>query len=440
VRRFVSVEAPVVALLHVTVVDGTGAPPQRDRTVLLEGNRIAAVGPADEVRIPSGARELDLQGHTVIPGIVGMHDHTDYTGVRTRVALIHTAPRMYLGSGVTTIRTAGSLSPFAEVNLRRDVDAGRVPGPRIHISGPRLSVGGSHFTPETPEDVRRYVAFWEAEGARWLKAHSQVRRADLAAAVEEAHRRGMKMTGHLCSVTAREAAELGIDNLEHGLYVMSDFVPDKEPDVCPQGQSRSLVDLDIQGPEAQDLIRTLVDRGVAITSTLAVIEQLVPGRPVEDRTLDVMSPDVRAAFLERRRSLEAMADRSPMPAIFPKVLEFERAFVDAGGLLAAGVDPTGNGGALPGFGDQRNFELLIEAGFSPLEALRIMTLNGAILLGDGDQLGSVEPGKLADLVVIDGDPIENPAEIRNVTLVFKDGVGYDAPELINSVRGEVGAR
>src|SRR5690606_23867257 len=121
-------------------------------------------------------------------------------------------------------------------------------------------------------------------------------------------------------------------------------------------------------------------------------------------------------------------------------MEYERAFVAAGGLLAAGVDPTGNGGALPGFGDQRNFELLVEAGFSPVEAIQIMTLNGAKVLGVDGELGSVEAGKLADLVVIRGDPVANPAEIRNVTVVFKDGVGFDSPSLIESVKETVGVR
>jgi hypothetical protein len=129
-----------------------------------------------------------------------------------------------------------------------------------------------------------------------------------------------------------------------------------------------------------------------------------------------------------------------MPAVFRNAQAFELAFVRAGGLLGAGVDPTGNGGALPGFGDQRNYELLIEGGFTPVEAIQIMSLNGARILGNDDELGSVEAGKVADLVVIDGDPVARPEEIRNVVTVFKDGVGYDAVRLIESVDGMVGVR
>ena len=126
--------------------------------------------------------------------------------------------------------------------------------------------------------------------------------------------------------------------------------------------------------------------------------------------------------------------------VWKNALAFEKAFADAGGLLVAGVDPTGNGGAIPGFGDQRNFELLIEAGFTPEKAIEIMTANGAKVLGEFDRLGSVSPGKRADLVAIQGDPVSNPADIRNVRIVFKDGVGYHAANLLDSVRESVGAR
>jgi imidazolonepropionase-like amidohydrolase len=178
-----------------------------------------------------------------------------------------------------------------------------------------------------------------------------------------------------------------------------------------------------------------------MTSTLAVFELFVPGRPpLERRMLDAMAPDVRAEYLTSRARLSETGAFSISPEIFRNAQQFELEFVRAGGLMAAGVDPTGNGGALPGFGDQRNYELLIEAGFTPVEAIRIMTLNGAIILGEDKRLGSITAGKLADLVVIKGDPIARPAEIRNVAVVFKGGVGYDPAKLIEACRGLVGIR
>jgi hypothetical protein len=178
-----------------------------------------------------------------------------------------------------------------------------------------------------------------------------------------------------------------------------------------------------------------------MTSTLAVYEISFPNRPpLEDRVLEALSPEAREEYLAARKEIAERAGQSTMPEVFRRAQAFERAFVKAGGLLGAGVDPTGIGGALPGYGDQRNYELLLEAGFGPEEAIRIMSLNGARILGVDKDLGSIAAGKLADLVVIRGNPIATPAEIRHVTLVFKDGVGYDSPKLLAAVKGLVGIR
>jgi imidazolonepropionase-like amidohydrolase len=444
VRQFVSVDAPVIALTNVRVVDGTGAPPATGQTLLIQNGRISAVGPSASLRPPAGAEILDLAGHTVIPGIVGMHNHTFYTTPARQVQISVSAPRLYLGTGVTTIRTTGSYHPYSELNLKRAVETGRAAGPRMHITGPYITGPTSGYMTgvATPEDARRVVGYWADEGATWFKAYTTISREDLRAAIEEAHRRGLKFTGHLCSVSYMEAVELGIDNLEHGLFTNSDYVPGKEPDLCPSGLRDSLLDLDLEGAEVQATFRAMIDNGVAMTSTLAVYEISLPNRPpLEDRFMDALAPEMLEEYMTRRRAIaSAEGADSPAARVFRKAQDYEVAFVRAGGLLAAGVDPTGNGGALPGFGDQRNFELLVEAGFTPIEAIQIMTLNGARILGVDDELGSIAPGKLADLVVIQGDPIADPALIRNVRVVFKDGVGYDSQKLIDSVRGVVGVR
>ena len=444
VRQFVSVPETTVALAHVRVVDGTGGPAVDDQTIVIRGGKIAAVTPASQAQVPAGARTLDLSGHTVIPGIVGMHDHTFYTTSGRSVQLQFSAPRLYLATGVTTIRTTGGTSPYHEINMKRGIDRGETPGPRIHLTGPYLTgPGGSPTMAQvsTPEEARRIVTYWADEGVTWFKAYTTISRAALGAAIEEAHKRGLKFTGHLCSVSFREAVELGIDTLEHGFFTNSDYVPNRERDHCPSDMRASLLQVKMDGPEVERTIRAMVDNHVAMNSTLAVYELFYPDRPpLEDRVLEALAPEARAEYLNVRRETSARAAESTMPELFRRAQAFERAFVKAGGLLGAGVDPTGIGGALPGFGDQRNYELLLEAGFTPTDAIKIMTLNGATILGVDKQLGSVTAGKLADLVVIRGNPIAEPASIRNVTIVFKDGVGYDAPKLQASVKGQVGIR
>ncbi len=449
VREYVSVDARVVALTHVQVIDGTGGPVAADQTVVIANGRIQAVGSAATVRVPAGAEVHDLTGHTVIPGLVGLHNHTGFTTRQRVVQLQYSSPRLYLATGVTTIRTTGSIEPYTEFNMKRAIDAGERPGPRMHLAGPHVTgaessimvgprVAWNMTRVDTPEQARRMVAYWGEEGATWIKAYTSISRENLAAVIDEAHKHGMKVTAHLCSVTFQEAVALGIDNLDHSLFVNTDYHPNKKPDVCPADRSAGQIDLDLTGEAVQATFRDMVANNVAMTSTIVVFESLfMPNRPpLEQRVLDAMAPAVRTEVLAERAEIAEAADPG-LVAVFKKAQQYDVAFVKAGGLLAAGSDPTG-GGTLPGFGDQRNYELFLEAGFTPVQAVQIMTANGAKVLGELDQLGTVEAGKLADLVVINGDIVANPAAIRNVTIVFKDGVGYDSAKLLESVRGVVG--
>lgn len=445
VQNFVSVADSVVVLMDVTIIDGTGSAPKTGQTIVIRGNRIADVGPVARVPLPTGGRLMQLRGSTVIPGLVGMHDHLFYTAAGGRaVQMGFTGPRLYLASGVTTIRTTGGRAPYAEINTKEAIDAGRVPGPRIHLTAPYITGGtggsaGSMAEIKTPEAARRFVAYWAQEGVEWIKAYTDIRSEDLKAAIDEAHKRGIKVTGHLCSVSFREAVDLGIDNLEHGLFTNTDFDPQKKPDVCPPNSMVRVSVASMTSDTAKSVIQKMVSKGVGMTSTLAVYETFFQNRPVKDeRTLEAMSPEVRTAYLAFRSNLDTASAPTLTPAMLRNAMAFDRAFVAAGGRLAAGVDPTGFGGALAGFGDQRNYELLIEAGFTPAQTIQIMSANGAKILGAYDKIGSIERGKLADLVVLDGDLATDPSVIRKVTTVFKDGVGYDSVKLIAAIKGRVG--
>ena len=457
VQAFVKVNAPVVALTHVRVIDGTGAAAREDQTIILSKGKIESVGDASTASVPKDAQVLDLHGYTVIPGLVGMHDHMFYpmgNGIFGEMAF--SFPRLYLAGGVTTIRTTGSLEPYTDLELKKQIDSGQRPGPKMHVTGPYLEGAGSWALQmhqlSGPDDATKTVNFWLDQGVDNFKAYMFITRAELGAAIQAAHKRGAKVTGHLCAVNFREAVDLGIDDLEHGLFVDTEFMAAKKPDQCPEdGEDPvGMAKLDVNSGPLHDTIQYLIQHHVAITSTLPVFEMgSFPGRPtMQKRVLDALSPDARTAVLANRVRFSDSSlirkrygsDVSPYEAAFRKEEEFEYAFSKAGGLLLAGLDPTGMGGVIAGFGDQREVELLVEAGFTPLEAIHIQTANGAQFLGELDRIGTIAAGKQADLVVIKGDPSKKIEDIENVETVFKDGVGYDSAALIESVRGVVGSR
>jgi hypothetical protein len=457
VAGFVTVDAPVFILNHVRVIDGTGAAAKEDQAIVIANGRIQSIGPAVSAQIPQGAQLLDRTGYTVIPGLVGMHDHLYYTDsiavqvVDGRVGepglfvaeIPYTAPRLYLAAGVTTIRTTGSLEPYTDLKVKSRIDANLMPGPSIDATAPYLEGAPTRFAQmhelTGPDDAKRMVDYWAAEGMTSYKAYMNITREELGVAIQQAHAHKLKLTGHLCSVTWPEAVALGIDDLEHGpVFADTEFVTDKKPDVCPAGGSGSWAKQEVNGAPVQQMIHDLVTHHVAVTSTLPVFEVSVPGRPkLQSRMLNAMSAESAQSYLTTRANV--LLD-SPMTALLRKEMDFEVAFVKAGGLLLAGPDPTGNGGVLPGFGDQREIELLVEAGFTPVEAIQIATENGAVYLGQQDRIGTLSPGKQADLVVIKGDPSKKIEEIENVETVFKGGIGYDSKKLIDSVRGQVGIR
>lgn len=449
VREFVKVNAPVIALTHARVIDGTGAAARADQTVIISGGKIESIGDAVSTAAPTGAQVIDLSGKTVIPGFVGMHEHMFYpSGGRTAVAIYNemgfSFPRLYLGNGVTSVRTTGSIEPYTDLELKKLIDEGKLAGPKIHVTGPYLEGAGS-FTPQMheltgPDDARNTVNFWADAGATSFKAYMHITRAELAAAIAAAHKRGIKVTGHLCSIGFKEAAALGIDDLEHGLMVDTEFDRGKTPDVCPAQDltAQTLSKLDVESAPVQDTIHDLVAHHVAVTSTIVIFETFVPNQPpLERRVLDALLPEAAIAYLGQR-SLIGQSPNSPWPELVKKEMQFEYDFVKAGGLLLAGEDPTGYGGDLAGFGDQRELELLVEAGFSPEQAIQIYTENGARFLGEEDHIGTLAAGKQADIVVIDGDPSKNINDIEKTELVFKDGIGYDSAKLIESVRSSVG--
>src|SRR5256884_3595003 len=408
IKQYVAVDTPVVALTHVRVIDGTGAAPKEDQTLIIRDGNIVALGAARSTRVPDGAQVMDLTGKSVIPGLVMMHEHLYYpTGPGVYGADYVSFSRLYLAGGVTSMRTGGNVGGYADLNLAAAIKTGNQVGPWIDATAPYVN-GPSPFTQmyalKDSADARRFVAFWADAGATSLKAYMNITRAELAAAVDEAHKRGLKITGHLCSVTYREAADLGIDDLEHGFFVATDFIQGKQPDLCP-GQNAGITALgavDPKSPEFTSLVQYLIAHHVAVTSTQTVFETVTPGQPATPGT-DVLDPLLKTQYDQLYTRVQQNT-ASPFAKLFPLDRAMELAFFRAGGLLLAGADPTGGGGVIPGYSDQRQVELLVESGLTPLEAIKVCTLNGAAYLGRAGRIRSLSGGQQAGLLGDGGQP------------------------------------
>ncbi len=444
VRSFVKIDTTVLALTNVRVIDGTGAAPREGQTIIVRDGKITAVGAAASVTIPRDAQTINLSGKTIMPGLVMVHEHLFYpTGPGVYGNFAESYSRLYLAGGVTTMRTGGNMSGFHDIELSKAAAAGDRAAPYIDATAPYLEGAGLGLLQvralTDAADATRQVNYWADMGATSFKAYMNISREELGAAIKAAHARGLKVTGHLCSITYKEAADLGIDDLEHGFFAANDFVPNKQPDKCVArggGAQTTIATIDPNSEPAQTLFKYLIARNVTVTSTLTIFETFTPGRPMP-RGLDMLLPDLKQQF-EQRYAATAKQTQSVYAKLFPNGMAMELAFAKAGGTLVVGTDPTGGGGLVAGYSNQRALELLVEAGFTPLEAIKIGTLNGANYLGRGQVTGSIAVGKLADMVVINGNPALQISDVRNVETVFRQGIGFDPAALIESVRGKAG--
>ena len=445
VQQFIEVKNDTFALTHAKLFDGTGGPAKTDQTIIIINGRISKLGNSSNVSVSNITKIIDCTGKTIIPGMVMMHEHLfygeslppNYLGLEMPVSF----PRLYLAGGVTTMRTTGSVEPQTDLNIRNDIINEKMAGPDIDVTGPYIERSGIPI-PEvlfikTPEEAVKEVNYWADMGCTSFKLYMDVTRADMKAAIDAAHKRGLKVTGHLCSVTFHEAADLGIDNLEHGFWVSSDFDKNKKEDECSgAAQTATIRSLDQQSTAIKELMQYLINKNVAITSTLPVFE------PYTNR--EIFPGDGGAALTSvikeviEKNYAAALNKDSSLSAMFKKEMAWEKQFVEMGGRLMAGVDPTGAGRTIPGYADRHVLELLVEAGFTFSQAVKICSFNAAEYLGRDKEIGTIVIGKKADLVLINGDPEKEIKNVRNTEIVFKQGIGFDSKKLFESVKGKVG--
>jgi imidazolonepropionase-like amidohydrolase len=442
VKKFIDYDSSVIAFTHCKLADVKNLKMLDNQTVIVRNGVITAIDDSKTLSVPAGSTIIDLTGKSLLPGFVLLHEHMYYAAYSADFTYLHvkelpyTFPKLYLACGATTIRTAGSVEPYSDLNLKRDIDKGKILGPEMDVTAPYLEGKGSIFPGmhelSGPEEAKAFVDFWASQGCTSFKGYMFIDKPTLKAAIDEAHAKGLKVTGHLCAVTYREASEIGIDQLEHGFSVATDFVPGKKENACPMFTPQVVT---ADSPKVKDLIRYLVAQKTIVTSTLAVLYNMTTlDTTIRPEVLEAMSPDTRDMFLHHYLFMRNSGGNKAML----EEMKMEKMFADAGGLLTVGTDPTGNGSTLAGYGSQQSIELLTNAGFSPIEAIRIATYNGAKALGLQDRIGSIEVGKAADLVVIDGDVAKDIRDIRKIVWVFKGGVGFNAQKIFASVKGEVG--
>src|SRR2546421_4985295 len=445
VNQFIYVNTDTLALIHAKIIDGTGSASKSDQTLVIIKGRIAKLGNSASVAVGKSIRTIDCTGKTIIPGMIMMHEHLfygesippSYLGIEMPISF----PKLYLAGGATTIRTAGTTEPQTDLNIKKWIDQGRMAGPDIDVTGPYIE---REFFPipeiqfiKSTEEAAKEVNHWMERGCTSFKVYMNITKEDLQEVTRIAHQKNLKVTGHLCSITYREAANLNIDNLEHGFIPSSDFVAGKKENLCPFGMvTPSLKKLDVNSPDMKNLMAFLIEKKVSLTSTLPVFEPCTGREMIPGDGGNALAPQIKEAVEKNYQALVGK-DSSDI-VLFKKEMAWEKQFVEMGGRLMAGVDPTRSGRTIPGYADRHVLELLVEAGFNFTQAVKICSLNAAEYLGREKEIGTIAVGKRADLVLMNGDPEKEIRSVRNTEIVFKNGVGFDSRKLFESVNGKVG--
>ncbi|MFY0626018.1 MAG: amidohydrolase family protein [Reichenbachiella sp.] len=446
VLKYVSEQESLLAFTNVIIYDGLGNSPKSGQTLLVANGKISVVGNLNEFIIPKQYKQIDMTGKTIIPGLVMMHEHLFYPTMPGEYynlsEMLYSFPKLYLAGGATTIRTAGGSEPGSELKLSQFIREGKAVGPEIHVTSQHINrpsempIYGFDFI-NSPEEAGRSVDFWGAKGISSFKLYTHITKADMTEVVNRAHAKNYHVTGHICAVTYREAADIGIDNLEHGFLASSDFNAAKKIDSCDSREARkALVVLNKDDSKMKKLMKHLIDKNVTITSTLPVFEPYTGREIIPGGGLNAVVQPLREKIMllwSKKQGLD-----STQAELFKKEMYWEKQFFDMGGKLTNGTDPTFAGRTVAGYSNQRSLELLVEAGFTTEQAIMISTKNGAEFLGVFDKKGSIEAGKNADFVIIDADLRKDVSNIRKMETVFKDGIGYDSQQLFESVKGQVG--
>jgi imidazolonepropionase-like amidohydrolase len=407
---FTAQTAPVTAIVGGRLIDGTGKPAIENSVVILQNGKITAAGPATSTTVPEGAQVVDAKGKSVLPGLWEMHSHFEQ---------VEWGP-IYLATGVTTARDVGNEREFI-VAARDAIAAGKGIGPRLVMAG--VVDGSGPFSlgvirVDTPEQARDQVQKYKAAGFQQIKIYSTVKPEILKIITAEAHRMGMTVTGHIpFGMNAIQGIEDGMDQINHVEYITPLMVDPKSKTIDPDA------------PNVKKVINLLLEHHTVIDDTLALMEVIL--HPL-DHPISGFEPGILKVAPELKEALETMgsppakADQSA--AMFRAMEETVRLLHQAGVPIVAGTDQ-----AVPGYSLDREIELYVQAGFTPMEAIQAATLVPARAMGMEKDSGTIEVGKRADVILVDGNPLQNISDIRKVSTVFAAGKMYQPAALWSSV-------
>jgi imidazolonepropionase-like amidohydrolase len=410
-----------VAYVGARLIDGTGRAPVDKATIVVRDGKLVSVGAG--IAVPSGARTVDLAGKTILPGLWDMHAHIEQ---------VEWGP-LYLAAGVTTVRDCGNELDFIRA-VRDSIDAGNGVGPRILLAcivdGDGEAVVGNErlrTTDEIPALIKRFAD----AGCAQVKIYSSMPPALVAPLAQAAHKAGMTVTGHVPhGMGAVRAVQAGFDQINHVDYVARALAPKRyDPNAFLERPMyfRSIMEADVDSPAAKDTLAFFAKHGTVVDPTMAAGE-LFSSTPAEESShepgLAKVAPPLRQALAGGSPASELGDAR----AFFAKLLSVLRALHRAGVPIVAGTDQ-----GVPGHSLHRELELYVDAGFTPMEAIQAATLVPARVMGKAGELGTVEAGKRADFIVIDGDPLADIRAVRKISLVVAGGKAFDPAALWRSV-------
>ena len=417
------------------LIDPASGKTFRDPFIEINNGRIMRIGTGKMFKAVKTAKFIDFREKFIIPGLIDTHGHL-FGGLTKRHTTSDILQALYLAAGVTTVRSPGSQEPEGDIGMQYRIDSGRFIGPRYFNSGPYIEgdpVTVAWMQPvKTPEEVRLKIDQWLRSGATSVKIYAAMKGELLRTAIEHGHSYGVKVIGHIGAVSYREAIEMGIDELFHGILAMPDVIPADTNRTDYKKFYAALAQTDMKSEEIRDIVRMAAEYNVVLTPTAGVFDPIDWEACRMEEQKKYYSPEAWAVLEERYRQ-PMIPNAKELQA---KNIEFIRMAHGTGCLLSTGTDQVGFM-MLPGFSLWREMEIFTEAGMRPMDVLKAATLNGAYAIGRSDMIGSLKPGRLADMVVLDANPLKDISHIRKVHRVVKGGVIYEPENLLKTAVGRV---